>query len=810
MTHPPNLEDLFPLTPMQHLMLLHSLTTGHQGALLNQVCYSIRGPLREDTFRGVWELLVRRHPALRTGFLWEGLEQPLQAVRGHVLLPFRTVDLASESDGEQPRRLDDLRREDAAAPMPLGKAPLMRCTLARLASDHHYFIWTIHHLVVDRWSHGILFSDLGALHGALVRGEEAQLPPVRGFRDYVAWLSRRDPGEAERFWGDELRGFTEPTLLAGTSPRLATVDRRTVRRFLTPGTSAKLRANAVQWRTTLGAIILSAVGIAFARRLGRDDVSYGLTVSGRPPDLEGAESIVGSFVNNIPARLRIEGARRVSEWVRSVQRDQARRQAFEHASLRDIREWSDVPFPRPLFDTLVLLNLSALPDVMWDALELRLDSATLDGGYPLILAAGADGPPIELTLVHDATFVGADSVLTAVSDALESIASAPADATVAALIPELANRSTPTVVQAPVTRPNGQRIPPATGAVTADALLQLWRDVLGVEEVGLDDDFFGLGGTSLQALELFVRLERLLGRAVPMSTLFDAGSVRALIAELGQPVRHAGSLVTMRTSGTRPPIVAVPGIGGNVLSLAGLSRALGPGQPFFGLQSPGFDGMEAPLTSIEDIAARFVEQVLPAVVQPFHLLGFCWGAAVAFEMARRLQPLGRGPISLTLLDPALLLRQTTSSAASPEATFLRRRLELYWDEFRDADWRQRGKLLARKARRVAGVIARDEAREESKADFHRFKVERANRDAISRYFPQAYSGHTTVFLSSGRDFDTGEDPRLEWLRLITPPPEIIYVPGADSGDVISPAHVDEFAARLRDRLDSSAALAVSG
>jgi thioesterase domain-containing protein/acyl carrier protein len=807
MTQPKNLADLFPLSPMQHLMLLHALGSPSQAALLNQLCYEIRGPLDEDAFRRGWDALVARHPALRTCVLWEGLPEPLQAVRGRVSLPFRTLDLTDVSEDERRRRCESMRREDADASMPLGKAPLMRCSLARLPDDCHLFVWTIHHLVVDRWSHGVLFEDLRALYAAFLRGEDTRPSPVRGFREYIAWLALRDPAEAMRFWRDDLRGFTQPALLTGNGTKSAREARRTTRRMVSSEVSAALRTKAARWRVTSGAMILSAIGLAFARRFDRSDVLVGLTVSGRPPDLEGAESIVGSFVNNVPARLRIDGELPVAEWIRSVQREQARRQAFAHVSLRDIRECAEVPYPLPLFDTLVVLNLSEPSDGAWPDLEWRLVSSTLDAGYPVVLAIGMEESEFVLTLVHDAPFDGA-AILAEIATAIDAIARGPVDATVGSLAPGLAGSA-----PAPPSERQGEIVvppsPKESGAVAADSLLQLWRDVLGVDDVGLDDDFFGLGGSSLQALELFVRLERLLGRTVPLSTLFRAGSVRALLAELGRPVERSGPLVRIRSSGTRLPLVAVPGIGGSVVGLAGLARALGPSQPFFGLESPGLDGHEAPLTSIEAIAERYVEEVLHNVNRPFHLLGFCWGAAVAYEMARRFDVVGRAPVALAMIDPALLLRRETPSATGAEAAFVRRRLELYWDELRDADWRQRGEFVARKARRVASVIAGDGARAESRTEFHRFKVESANREAIARYFPQAYRGRATVFLSSGRDFDAGEDPRLEWLQLIHPPPEIAYVDGADSGDVISPAHVGAFAATLRDRLDAWAELAAS-
>ncbi len=209
----------------------------------------------------------------------------------------------------------------------------------------------------------------------------------------------------------------------------------------------------------------------------------GVTVSGRPPDLEGAEAIVGSFVNNMPARLRIDRAQLVSEWVRGAQRDQAHGHAHEHVSLRDIREWAEVPQPHPLFDTLVLLNLAEAPETAdWPDLELRLVTATLDAGYPLILAAGLEGDGLVRSLVHDATFHDADTALSAVANALAAIAAAPSEANVETLVAGV--KPLPAapvgVMRAPASSNGVSRTEAADGA-TAGALLQTWRDVLGVE-----------------------------------------------------------------------------------------------------------------------------------------------------------------------------------------------------------------------------------------------------------------------------------------------------------------------------------------
>ena len=794
MTLPKNVEDVYPLSPMQRLMLLHAIPSGGNGVLLNQVGYDIRGPLDPSSFHRAWDALVARHPALRTAFLWEGLQQPLQVVRTAVTLPFRHGDLTGVPANAQSEAIGALRREDFEAPMVLGKAPLMRCTLVGLEREHHYFLWTVHHLVVDRWSHAVLFADLRAMYAAFIRDETPSLGRPASVRDYIEWIAHQDRAAAERFWRDELRGLGEPTLLTEAAISPGRGERLTTRRPLPPDLTAALRARAAGWRTTPGAMLLSAVALLVAARTGRDDVLCGVTVSGRPPELPDAEAMVGCFVNNLPARLTVQREQPVGDWVRELQRAQGRRQAFGHVSLADIHAWSDVPPARPLFDTLVLLNLTDESDLPWPGIDVVADSVTLDAGYPLLLSVTVEENRLTLTLVHDATLEGPQELLAQLEALIERLSVAVHATLVGELLPPPTVASIPGAAAAHWSSRTHTTAPIGDDATTAGALLRAWRDVLGSEEIGLDDDFFALGGTSLQAAQLFARVERIAGKALPLSTLLGAGSVRALLAEFDHPLPRTGALVRLRSSGTRAPVYAIPGIGGNVVGLAGLARALGPDQPLFAFESPGLDGREPPLPSIDAIADRYMAELVREPEGPFHLFGLCWGAAVVAEMTRKLTALGRPPTSLALIDPTALLRETEAPPSHTAASFLLSRLDLYWDEFREGDWGDRTRLLASKARRAAKLLAGGETRAESQGELHRFRVAEANKNAVLRYTPAPLEARARLFITPYRG--EGDDPRLEWLSLIEPQPDVVPIQGVNAGDAISPAHVGAFAGAL--------------
>lgn len=801
MTLPKNVDDLYPLTPMQHLMLLHAISVPGNGVLFNQVCYDVRGALDADAFRRAWEGLVARHGALRTAFLWEGLPQPLQVVRSVVELPFRVVDVAPLPEDERLAAVESLRREDLETPLHLGKAPLMRATLVRLGDDRHRFFWAIHHLVVDRWSHGVLFADLRALYSASVTGQLPALPPAPSFRSYVAWVSQQDRAGAERFWRAELAGLRTATPLGSAGRVAGRGPRRLATHHLSPATTRAIRALASHWRSTPATIFLAATALLLAARTGRDDVLCGVTVSGRPPELEDAGGAVGSFVNNLPARLPVARASAVDVWIRELQRAQGKRQAFAHVSLVDIHTWSDLAPSDTLFDLLLLLNLTDESDGEWPGFALHAGSATLDAGYPFVLSVGGVGEEYVLTLVHDDTFLGAEMLLAEFAALATRLANAREGARVGDLLPPPRTPAERPAERAPRHAPTTGRDGRSVGDAMADALLMAWRDVLGTPEIGLDDDFFVLGGTSLQAAQLFARVERIVGRTLPLSTLFTAGSVRALLEAVDRPQRRTESLVRIRSSGERIPVHAIPGINGNVVGLAGLAREMGPDHPFSAFESPGLDGREAPLTSIEAIADRYVAELVRDEAGSVHLLGICWGAAVAFEMARRLRARGRPPESLVLLDPAVLLRASAADGArgmgGGNADFIRRRLELYWDEFREGDWRERSRFLAQKARRAATMLARGDARDASVVEMYQARVREANTLAVTRYAPGRYAGRAVLLLTSDRNVGAGADPRLEWRALIDPPPDVVSIAGVDSGDAIAPANVGGFAQHLR-------------
>jgi amino acid adenylation domain-containing protein len=404
-----NVEDIYPLTPLQSGMLFHSLMSPDSGVYVTQVTCTLPADLDAGLFRQAWERLLDRHGVLRTAFLWDGLDEPLQVVRKKVSLPWQELDWRGLSAQEQQRRFEELGHRERHTPLPLGKAPLMRFSLIRLGRGHG-LIWTAHHLLLDGWSLPLLVQELQSVYAAPA---SSALPPVRPFSDYVVWLRKQDASRAEPFWRGELAGFTAPNALGIDRPGRAHEGAGHAEHGLriSREVTARLQALAARHKLTLPTVTLGAWAVLLSRYSGEEDVVFGNVVSGRPAALPGVETMVGMFINTLPVRVRVNGAELLVPWLQRLQERQLARQEFEHAPLAQIQRWSEVPAGSPLFETLHVFESypnagdggsSRLPIG-----DLRLFEST---NYPVnLVLAGAD--PMSLQVKYDRTRIDGDAAL---------------------------------------------------------------------------------------------------------------------------------------------------------------------------------------------------------------------------------------------------------------------------------------------------------------------------------------------------------------------------------------------------------------
>jgi amino acid adenylation domain-containing protein len=403
-----NLEDLYQLSPMQQGMLFHTIYAPDSGAYFEQSLFTIEGKLRVAIFERAWQRVVERHAILRSSFLWEELETPQQVVHRSVTLPFETLDWRDLSAPEQERRLADYIAANRARGFDLATPPLMRLALFRLSDDLHRFVFSRHHLLLDRWSRSLLLKEVSAFYDALSRGEELTLQPLPPYGDYIAWLAEQDRAAAESYWRSSLAGFTAPTTV-GIGKKTSAADAKDAsygdeRIRLSEASLERLRAFAREHKLTLNVLAQGAWALLLSRYSGDDEVLFGVTVAGRPATLAGVESMVGLFINTLPLRVRVPSGATVLSWLRDLQEQQSTLQQYEYSSLLDIQGWSEVPRGVPLFESIFVfenLPVGSSYQTGNGSLEIRSDRGLgSTTGYPLTVLI-SPGSQLTVQFVYD-------------------------------------------------------------------------------------------------------------------------------------------------------------------------------------------------------------------------------------------------------------------------------------------------------------------------------------------------------------------------------------------------------------------------
>jgi non-ribosomal peptide synthase protein (TIGR01720 family) len=305
---PEAVEDIYVLSPMQEGLLFHALYAPQSAVYFEQMSCRLEGQLETGSFRRAWEAVTKRHSVLRSRFVWEGLRQPVQVVERAVELPWREEDWRELTAREQEEQLEAELERDRAAGFELGQAPLMRVTLLRLGAESYELIWSHHHLVLDGWSLPVLLKEVTAYYEGYCRGEEVELGRSRSYGEYIRWMRQQDLGAAERYWREQLRGFAATTMLgieaSGATGNAEEYEQQWLN--IATETNSLLQQLSRAGQVTLNTIVQGAWGVLLSRYSGDSDVVFGATVSGRPAELAGVETMVGVFINTLPVRVRLQ------------------------------------------------------------------------------------------------------------------------------------------------------------------------------------------------------------------------------------------------------------------------------------------------------------------------------------------------------------------------------------------------------------------------------------------------------------------------------------------------------------------------
>ena len=386
-----HITGLYRLSSLQEGMLFHGLYDGNTGVYMQQLCCALDAP-DIAVLKDSWQQLLQHRSVLRSSFFANVFRIPVQCVHAQVTIPFEELDYRHLSATAQEEAWTAYEAADLVKGFDFNTPPLMRIALIRLTDEQYRMVWTFHHLLLDGWSGSVVVEELLQTYELLLAGKKPAVAEEEKYEDYIRYLERRDPEEEMLYWKGYLASVSGGTLLpfiSATAERTKGKGTYEVQEMQLTGAKAKqLLSYAQQHRITVNTVIQGVWAYLLYRYTGQQQVTYGVTVSGRPDDLPGVEKRVGMYINTLPFHTTIDREQGISAWLQQIQQQQVQSREHQYTSLNDMQRWMEIP--GDLFDNFLAFENYPVSDLLnthqW---KLQMDNIEMrdHANYPLGIAA---------------------------------------------------------------------------------------------------------------------------------------------------------------------------------------------------------------------------------------------------------------------------------------------------------------------------------------------------------------------------------------------------------------------------------------
>ncbi|TRX31758.1 amino acid adenylation domain-containing protein [Flavobacterium sp. ZT3R18] len=403
-----NISSMYGLSPVQEGILFHSTYLYNTESKENttyhtQFDVSFSSKLDVPMFKKAWQHVINNHTILRTGFIYDKVNIPIQFVNKEVEVPLRFIDLTNSTDQEKETTFKTLKDEDRFEDFSFTNPPLMRITIVKFGEDAFKMIWTKHHVLWDGWSGQVIIQEVIRAYTNLMYGNTLDAQEEDKYEDFINYIKSIDAFEEKAFWQSYMQDFSEPSLLPfckaahernkgkGKYERI-TID---FDAQYTQKISDFSKSNHVTPNTLTQAIW----AILLAKYTGFKDIVYGVTVSGRPSELN-YDSKVGLYINTIPLRAKIDNSQTISDFLAMLQKTSVAARNFQHTSLSKIQQWNEIK--GDCFDSL--LSFTNYPSKSSDSNQkpvLEIESVNVKENNNYLLSIQ---PMLKDKLVIDFTF----------------------------------------------------------------------------------------------------------------------------------------------------------------------------------------------------------------------------------------------------------------------------------------------------------------------------------------------------------------------------------------------------------------------
>lgn len=620
------------------------------------VRFSLRGLLRPGLLEEALRQICQRHEVLRTRFVCKGGEVR-QIVEPQAQFRLGQVDLRSLSPVQRTEEVDRLSDEEAKRGFDLEAGPLFRGELLRLTEEESVLLLTVHHIVSDGWSVGIITTELGELYEALLEGRDSTLPelPIQ-YADYACWQEGWLQGEKLEENLEQLKqkldGFEPLAIPTDFERPPAPVSKGEIRSILLPRElTDRLKQLSDRQGCTLFVTMLTALMVLLGVESNQNDLTIRTQSAGR--DQLELEGLIGWFVNSVVLRIEVLGEATFLDLLKAVQREVLASIDFQQVPFERLME---VVRPRqqtlhhPPFQVNFIFQRDFVRPWTRGGVELTAIPSKATGAFVdlnIFLVERADGWRASVDLNTDVFHPNTgDLLLASYKKILEAAVKDPS-IPVQAMAKRCRTQPRAVVVKAEKATQSVENYVPPRNEVEK-TIVEIWKKILNVPTIGVYSNFFDLGGHSLLAVTMLAKFRERFGHDIEMPALFidPTPAAMAQVVSGEEIYSDPRDIIPILAEGTKPPFFM---IGGDHW-FRPLARAIGSDQPFFGV--PLLKYRKLDLSKQRLSVATSLAQLMRAEhgEGPFFLGGWCADGITAFEVARELEQQGASVGLVVLFD----------------------------------------------------------------------------------------------------------------------------------------------------------------
>ena len=413
-------DKIYALSSLQEGMLFHALHAQESDQYRVQIEFTYEGKLDPKALRFAWEGVINHHDILRTRFIWQDVDAPVQVVESEVEIPWFDEDFSKLNQKDQAKKLQDYLVKDRFAGFDLSKPCVMRLHLIKLSDTKYHFIWTKHHILLDGWCNPIIFGELANRYDAITKGKKPVIAQVPPYEHYIEFVKAQDKKEADKFWADKLGEIDAATDIkvqkAGIKldPNKPIKDLGSVKHVFDIAKTKEMEDFVKAQKVTINSFVQLAWANILSRYSGESNVIYGSVLSGRSHNVFGIDKMVGLLINTLPMSIIIDADKSASDNLEQVHQTVQEVNHYSYCSLSEVQRLSEVSSGDPLFNVLFVFENYPLGKAEEGETDLVIKGVQghEKTNYPITVISYISGKQLQLKIDYDKECFADDVVKT--------------------------------------------------------------------------------------------------------------------------------------------------------------------------------------------------------------------------------------------------------------------------------------------------------------------------------------------------------------------------------------------------------------